>query len=252
MPEDEPLEGIEAAMSIPIAPTRMTEDDHPFGFPPFEPSNPLPWNDCYLTQFWRIDLRSPTVRGELSAIQCRLSFPQQARWVTLSNYFYERQRNSILEKHQNNESHVCGEICQRLVYSVPPEFHSDAQEDNTATADARLADSEEPFDIETGWLDSSEENYIVQQMFPDLDPSTTTIITGTFTHDLSTVSRVAHPKEFIAELWAIQRIIDEARPRVEAAKLQAKTEAAAKNASEYDAKTVAMLKEYQNAKASDT
>ncbi|KAJ7187319.1 hypothetical protein C8R46DRAFT_287932 [Mycena filopes] len=57
-----PERGIEPSMSLPMCP--MTMHPHPSSREPMQASQPLPWNDCYITSFSFADVRSPTAFTE--------------------------------------------------------------------------------------------------------------------------------------------------------------------------------------------
>ncbi|KAJ7637296.1 hypothetical protein DFH06DRAFT_942162, partial [Mycena polygramma] len=58
-PRSSPEHGMEPSMSMPIVP--VTIQNHPFGRAPLRPSNPLPWNDCYISSFFCVTVRSRTL-----------------------------------------------------------------------------------------------------------------------------------------------------------------------------------------------
>ncbi|KAJ7460107.1 hypothetical protein B0H11DRAFT_1817277, partial [Mycena galericulata] len=75
-PEDSPDRGIDPSMSIPILP--MTKEAHPSSRIPLKPSNPLPWNDCYLSVFWSFRVRSKTIYSE-EPVDCILPVEELLR-----------------------------------------------------------------------------------------------------------------------------------------------------------------------------
>ncbi|KAJ7152602.1 hypothetical protein C8R43DRAFT_819884, partial [Mycena crocata] len=56
-PRDHPEDFIEASMSVPVLPTSV---EHPLSRQPLRPSNPLPWENCYLSPFVTANVRCPT------------------------------------------------------------------------------------------------------------------------------------------------------------------------------------------------
>ncbi|KAJ7487887.1 hypothetical protein FB451DRAFT_1126282 [Mycena latifolia] len=65
-PKSSPDKCMEPSMSVPIVPMTMDPEDrsHPSSRISLKPSNPLPWNDCYLSCFFVAKVRSPTVFTE--------------------------------------------------------------------------------------------------------------------------------------------------------------------------------------------
>ncbi|KAF7301904.1 hypothetical protein MIND_00756400 [Mycena indigotica] len=243
MPMNMPLAGIDPSMSLPVEP--MTIKDHP-GYPPLRPSNPLPWNDCYISPFWRVELRSPTVYESSEKVHFRISIEEQARRHTFTNEVFMRHQTLLLQMHRNNEAHDCGDVCRTFLtepYSAPTSptgsNHSEDWDENESSEyfSESWSDGVYSDELEVLKLD------LKQQMFPELDPSAVLMVTGTFTHDLETLEELIHPEGFYEEAWLLRRIIDEAQPRVEAARLRAKATAAAQDAADFDAKTDVLTKE---------
>ncbi|KAJ6484464.1 hypothetical protein C8R47DRAFT_917786, partial [Mycena vitilis] len=58
-PRSDPQKCMEPSMSLLILPA--TIEGHPSSRDPLKPSNPLPWNDCYISCFSHAMLRSPTL-----------------------------------------------------------------------------------------------------------------------------------------------------------------------------------------------
>lgn len=78
LPQDDPINFVDASMSVPVLPAV----DHPLSRPPLRPNNPLPWNNCYLSPFTTATVRCPTLFTE-SPVDCELDEDEWMRYNDL-------------------------------------------------------------------------------------------------------------------------------------------------------------------------
>ncbi|KAF7315193.1 hypothetical protein MIND_00033700 [Mycena indigotica] len=178
LPEAQPY-GFDASMSIPVAP--MTIENHPSGRAPLQPSKPLPWKDCYLSGAWHHELRSQSVY-------------EPKEWIHKIGYILPVE-----------------DVGKQRFYTLMDDMRSDKMRDMVIEPyeGPDLDIDEEPLadplsDTAEIWVPSCE------SMFPDHGLSVS-MITGTFSQDLSTVKELAHPSSFYDEVKALSRIMDQAR-----------------------------------------
>ncbi|KAJ7152624.1 hypothetical protein C8R43DRAFT_1127083 [Mycena crocata] len=201
-----PDQFLEASMSVPILP--VTIENHPSSRVPLKPSNPLPWNDCFLSPIWGATVRHPTAFTE-DPIDCLLDLKELSR--------HDRFLGSDLTKIQNRRWEAGEEAPDNDAASTTV---SSLNQDPTADDFSAAM-----------WLDDA---------FVPSD-SWQPMITVNFSHDLSTVKELNHPADYFKEVEAINRVYEEARCRIAEAKSRAIKAAADMDAELYDEKTIRLL-----------
>ncbi|KAJ7096620.1 hypothetical protein B0H15DRAFT_962715 [Mycena belliarum] len=212
-PKSYPDKFMEASMSVPIHP--MTIENHPSGRVPLQPSNPLPWDDCYISTFWSASVRSPTLFSETEPA-CALDLDELNR--------HERFLFSDVARHEA----LCMDngIDQRALFPIG--------KDPLSNPDSACV-AEEP----TGDL-RDEKAAVVVELDIFSNPALQAMITVNFSNDLSTITELNDPADYFKEIAEIARIQNEAKPRLAEARAHAIKEAAKLNA-EYDERTLDML-----------
>ncbi|KAJ7466704.1 hypothetical protein B0H11DRAFT_1921604 [Mycena galericulata] len=201
-PEDSPEKCIEPSMSVPILP--ITREASRI---PLKPSNPLPWNDCYVSTFWGASVRSPSLWTE-DQIDCILDIEE-----------FDRHTVSLIKDRWRYEALVA----QKKVENPMPTPISAAPRGELATDVYRETHCDYP---------NLDEEELGDPFF--YNPADKQMITVNFTHDLSTVSELNDPAEFDDEVEAIARIQQQARERNMKANARAIRAAAEIDAGAYD------------------
>ncbi|KAJ7152640.1 hypothetical protein C8R43DRAFT_475167 [Mycena crocata] len=196
---------MEPSMSVPIVP--MANDAHPSSRLPLEPSNPLPWNDCYISCFFVETVRSPTLYTEVPTDYKldRKELSKHDRFLRRDVERAKRLRETKAAAEIKGPSGISTSV--GTVQALPP-------------ADVQCT--------------STSELVTPSQHSPP-------IITVNFSHDLSTVTEINDPADYYKEVEAISRIQQEAWPRISDAKARAIKAAAKMNAEFYDDKTLDLL-----------
>ncbi|KAJ7623929.1 hypothetical protein DFH06DRAFT_1008699 [Mycena polygramma] len=212
-PRSSPECGMEPSMSVPIIP--MTIQDHPSGRAPLKPSNPLPWKDCYISSFFVVTVRSPTLFTQ-EPIQCMLDTKELTRRLILIGKDVQQKRNA-------DRREAAAQIPVQSA-SLPDEVTSDSgpirsadkssdEDDDPAdrVAGLRSAPSMHASETESeshrsystrGGGDGDEDSF--DALFSEkLAPQG--MITVHFSHDLSTVKQLHPPEEYYEEVNAIKR-----------------------------------------------
>ncbi|KAJ7460101.1 hypothetical protein B0H11DRAFT_2286251 [Mycena galericulata] len=213
-PEDSPDRGIDPSMSIPILP--MTKEAHPSSRIPLKPSNPLPWDDCYLSVFWSFRVRkllehSKFLRADLARHEAL--YGAEGPTVEPSPDYDEVASTGDPNPYHATQSSLS--VAQEglgLVHeghdNTPRAFHFHSHSSTTASLNTAEDDG--------GDLDPAGEPFL--PFFSNA--ARHQMITVNFTHDLSTVKELNHPSGFFKEVEVIVRIQQEAWPRNAEAKRQ--------------------------------
>ncbi|KAJ7752454.1 hypothetical protein DFH07DRAFT_960546 [Mycena maculata] len=237
-PKGFPERCIESFMSIPILPVSI--EAHPSSRIPLKPSNPLPWNDCYLSTFWGARVRSPSLFTE-APIDCIFDFDEMCRHRRFLEADLARHEALCSAAAQMPETLTspANSISEPAPLSTLPRdgpsstlthLEPEFGRDSTRSVSLKTADIDEDGDSMEEPVNPFFSNAAEKQM-----------ITVNFTHDLSTVKELNDPAEFFREVEAIARIEEAARPRILAAKARAIKAAAEIDAKAYDEPTVDLL-----------
>ncbi|KAJ6507619.1 hypothetical protein DFH09DRAFT_1288938 [Mycena vulgaris] len=273
LPKAVPDRYIDPSMSVPIAPTTIA--DHPSSRIPLNPSNPLPWNDCYLSPFWGVRVRSPSLVTE-APIDCILDLAELGKHDRFVGDDLERQRllvaaaaaveiaenatSSVLDDRppdvgpivqestpetnpqlEHVTSNIASSTCGHS--SIHPSFvESESGSQSAKSASLKTADSDD-VDEETQSLNDAFV-YILSNR-----QASKQMITGNFSHDLSTVKELNDPAEYFKEVEALARIEEEAFARIAIARELAIKAAADQDAELYDGRTLDMLVARADARA---
>ncbi|KAJ6505859.1 hypothetical protein C8R47DRAFT_1209804 [Mycena vitilis] len=247
-----PHKCIKPSMSIPILP--VTNEAHPSSRDPLKPSTPLPWSDCYITGFSFARVRSPTLFTE-EAIEHVFDADEVSRAHRFLRADVQTKRRALAEKEY--------EEAQRAQSAMPP-----VSGDERDLGPAPTAESAPP----NAGIPPADPNYMPGHQGKDEgnddDRSSSSsevsapasvkrppqgLVVVNFTHDLSTMEELSNPDDFFREVEAIERIEEEAWPRVARAQAQAREDArraaANKDAAAYDDLTVDLLIERETLKS---
>ncbi|KAJ7096618.1 hypothetical protein B0H15DRAFT_946092 [Mycena belliarum] len=236
-PKSIPSKFIESSMSIPIAP--MTIRDHPSSRSPLNPSNPLPWNDCYLSTFWSAKVLSPTLMTE-TPIACKLASDEKCQ--------LDRFLEADLERHDILAAALPSSSCSADSGDAAKEPGAPNPAEHTAhspSSDLRAMVPAEGrgmlFSSPTDRPAVDDETESVKELIDYIfsNPASEMSITVNFTNDLSTVKELNDPADYFNELKALARIQEESRLRLTSARALAIKEAAELNA-KYDEPTINM------------
>ncbi|KAF7307376.1 hypothetical protein MIND_00531700 [Mycena indigotica] len=201
---------VDASMSIPIAPQTCSVDDHASKREPVKMvGSPFPFPDCYVSAFDNGRLCTANVRV-VDPVMCKLDKEDQSR-VT-------RFTNDDRELHQT-----------RLQEQKAKEPAAEAVDGDKREADAAEHKAEKDGESKMG--SGAEDD--------DEDESVGQMIIVKFTHDLSRVHTIYHPRELLEEAQKIEKIVEASEARKQAAKIAA----AEKDATSYDAKTAQLLQD---------
>ncbi|KAJ7096597.1 hypothetical protein B0H15DRAFT_798050 [Mycena belliarum] len=244
-PKSIPSRFIESSMSIPIAP--MTIGDHPSSRSPLNPSNPLPWNDCYLSTFWSAKVSSPTLMTE-TPIACKLAGDEMRQ---IRRFLYaDLRRHDILsaESSSGSRSADLGDAEKEpgAPNPAPSAEHDTVQSPSGLGAKIPpLAEDRGSSPIEKPAIDDATKSVeeLIDYIFSK--PASEMSITVNFTNDLSTVKELNDPADYFKELKALSRIQEESRLRLANARALAIKEAADLNA-KYDEPTMLQLSSLLN------
>ncbi|KAJ7151254.1 hypothetical protein C8R46DRAFT_1305091 [Mycena filopes] len=214
---------IDSTMSIPIAP--MTYNKHPSSREPLQPSNPLPWNDCYITGFDDAEVLGLTQFTELP-IPCELdvkALQQHSRYLSADwNKYYDwrdTQREIASEIRTSTSGFASLPLGPDLSTTPIPVVPAGGPPTNDESA-AAPANSES----NNGAVEPGSGSEPVDVLFDNLlaHPPRPGKIVANFTHDLSTVKEpFTSQAEYRKEVEAIASISSAAWPRVARAKAQA-------------------------------
>ncbi|KAJ7096598.1 hypothetical protein B0H15DRAFT_825696 [Mycena belliarum] len=240
-PKSIPSKSIESSMSIPIAP--MTIRDHPSSRNPLNPTNPLPWNDCYLSTFWSAKVLSPTLMTE-TPIACKLTSDEKRQ--------LDRFLEADLERHDILAAALPSGFCSADsgdAAKEPGAPHPAPLTEHTAHSPSSDLRAMVPAEAR-GMLFSSpidrpavdDETESVKELMDYIfsNPASEMSITVNFTNDLSVVKELNDPADYYNELKALARIREESQLRLASARALAIKEAADLNA-KYDEPTINML-----------
>ncbi|KAJ7096599.1 hypothetical protein B0H15DRAFT_1019629 [Mycena belliarum] len=243
-PKSIPSKSLESSMSIPIAP--MTIGDHPSSRSPLNPSNPLPWNDCYLSTFWSAKVLSPTLMTE-TPIACKLARDEMRQ---LSRFLMADVRRHDILSAESSSASRSADLGDAEKEPGAPNPASSAEYDTAQPPSSGLRATIPPLAEDRGMLFSSpigkpaidDETESVKELIDYIfsKPASEMPITVNFTNDLSTVKELNDPADYFNELKALVRIREESRLRLASARALAIKEAAELNA-KYDEPTINML-----------
>ncbi|KAJ6484439.1 hypothetical protein C8R47DRAFT_981032 [Mycena vitilis] len=208
---------MEASMSIPIVPTTRV---HPLSRLPLTPSNPLPWNDCYVSCFFAAKVRSPTL------------FTQDPiGWKLVEEELAKQSRFLLEDMARKNDlawEKTAAEQLSAVISDVPQETHDSPNQDTSTPKFAlipHVADSRatlrpssvhselrsesaphtpEHIDLE----DMTEDESNLDDVFDSIisDPQAPQgMITVTFSHDLSAVQELNNPDDYFQEVALIDQ-----------------------------------------------
>ncbi|KAJ7637287.1 hypothetical protein DFH06DRAFT_1099830 [Mycena polygramma] len=239
-PRSDPERCMEPSMTLPIVP--MTIKAHPSSRDPLNPSNPLPWNDCYISCFFHATLRSPTL-FTTEPILHTIDSDQLIKGDSLLAADVERQKR--LARIKENTPSVPSTSPPATQSPIATQIVA-SQVVVSSSASALHATHTTAEDEHDGDDESSTSDEILHDILTHR-PTSQVIVTVKFTHDLSTLDVLSDPAEYTKEVEAIVRIQEEAWPRVARAKAQATKDAikagADKDAAAYDNRTVNLLVE---------
>ncbi|KAJ7096628.1 hypothetical protein B0H15DRAFT_946101 [Mycena belliarum] len=239
-PQGHPNRFIASRMSIPILPA--ADEPHISSRSPLEPSTPLPWRGCYISSFWAVRVRSPTLFTEdpVDCVLDRTELKKHHRWLRAD--FAEQQALWKAAERARKDCRGSPDLAapvqnlQGVKLPVQPGSSLDVVSDSQSNSPASEPKLHTPNLAASNGMDS------MSKIFDFLlsSPSTQPMITASFSHDLSTVKELPDPADYCREVAAIARIQEEAKPRLAKARIFAIKEAARLNA-EYDQRTVDML-----------
>ncbi|KAJ7096626.1 hypothetical protein B0H15DRAFT_51292 [Mycena belliarum] len=239
-PQGYPSRFIEPRMSIPILPA--ADEPHPSSRSPLEPSTPLPWRGCYVSPFWAVQVRSPTLFTE-DPVDCILDRAELLKHLTWLRDDFADQQASLNAAEEAKDGRVGSpdlitsvEELQGVKLPIPPGSSLDIVSDSQGNPPASGTPIPAATDSVGNGIASMDEIFD----FLSSSPSTQPTITANFSHDLSTVKELNDPADYCREVAAIARIQEEAKPRLAKARALAIKEAAKLNA-EYDERTLDML-----------
>ncbi|KAJ7466698.1 hypothetical protein B0H11DRAFT_2047365 [Mycena galericulata] len=215
-PEDSPEKCIDPSMSVPIIP--MTNEIHPSSRIPLKPSNPLPWNDCYVSTFWGVSVRSPSLWTEdpIDHILDEEEMNRQTRFL-----IKDRWRHEALVAQKTPISTGVGDILTQTATDTRP-----------STTPANIH-REIPSLSASDDINPNDEGPVNPFFY---NPADKQMVTVNFTHDVSNIVQLNDPADFYKEVEALARIQREARPRIAEAKARA-IKAAAEMDAAYDKPT---------------
>ncbi|KAJ7096621.1 hypothetical protein B0H15DRAFT_1019647 [Mycena belliarum] len=240
-PQGYPSRFMAPRMSIPILP--VAGEPHPSSRSPLKTSNPLPWPGCYVSPFWAVRVRSPTLFTE-DPVDCMLDKAELMRHLEWLRDDFAEYRASVKAAERANNDHAGSTNLSTAVGNAEDAKPSSPARGilaNSADLESVLpvpeAESHTPLPAaSTNVMNSLDEMFD----FLSSSPNSQQAITANFSHDLSTVKELNDPADYCREVSAIARIQEEAKPRLAKARALAIKEAARLNA-DYDERTVDML-----------
>lgn len=179
-------------MSVPILPNRT----HPLSREPLDPGYPLPWNDCYISDFIQFDARVATNETEEEPV-CWATSEEAAR---IQDYF--------------------GEDIQRRWQLKPQIFAIRAMRGDEGSSESSDTESEVPWESRDDFDPVGEEN---ERQSEGSEPraaeeNNTRIMLGELTSrphsslvvvevtfDLSSTDQIHHPSDFFEEVRYLKK-----------------------------------------------
>ncbi|KAJ7129073.1 hypothetical protein C8R46DRAFT_925742 [Mycena filopes] len=200
---------MEASMSIPIVP--MTRDEHPSGRTPLKPSNPLPWTDCYISSFFCVTVRSPTLYTE-EPIDCVLDLQElgrRSRFVGADvARSYDLEYQAKVARRKAAVKTAISESTARLNLDNPRS--SSASSLNSTSHESGESDSDASSSISTEESADSDESDSIEEASEARSsgfPAPQRMITVTYSHNLSTVDEINPPEDYYKEVEALARSV---------------------------------------------
>ncbi|KAF7317311.1 hypothetical protein HMN09_00466600 [Mycena chlorophos] len=194
-PQDDLTIGVDAAMSIPIG---ATKEPHVSGRKPLQPTSQLPWGaECYTMEAWFMPLRGPTMYESDDNVTHELPISEAIRH---SSYV----REDYAARRRRRQLDVPGAVAAQ---DATPGEGDSADSDADASADGSGDTGSIPSTSnDTDYTPDDDVKLVAQHLFMPCDIDEINMMTGTFSHDISRISKLRSPELFREEMTAIYRL----------------------------------------------